>query len=73
VRSRSRTTDAVGKVREGEPSIEPVPGSYVKDIPEFAPWTFQPGESPEGSGRCGSEEFRLAFKCSKALKQIALK
>ena len=34
--------DAVRRVREGEPSIEPVPGSYVKDTLEFAPWTFQP-------------------------------
>lgn len=37
--------DAVRQLREGEPSIEPVPGSYVKDTLEFAPWTFQPGEA----------------------------
>jgi L-seryl-tRNA(Ser) seleniumtransferase len=37
--------DAVRQLREGDSSIEPVPGSYVKDTLEFAPWTFQPGEA----------------------------
>ena len=37
--------DAVLQLREGDPSIEPVPGSYVKDTLEFATWTFQPGEA----------------------------
>ena len=36
--------DAVRQLREGDSSIEPVPGSYVKDTLEFVPWTFQPGE-----------------------------
>jgi hypothetical protein len=37
--------DVVRQLREGEPPIEPVPASYVKDTLEFAPWTFQPGEA----------------------------
>ena len=37
--------EAMRQLREGEPSIEPVPASYVKDTLEFAPWTFQPGEA----------------------------
>ena len=48
--------NAVRQLREGEPSIEPVHGSYVEDTLEFAPWTLlRPKLSPEGSGRCGSE------------------
>jgi len=37
--------EAMRQLREGEPSIEPVPSSYVKDTLEFATWTFQPGEA----------------------------
>lgn len=37
--------EAMRQLREGEPSIEPVPASYVKDTLEFATWMFQPGEA----------------------------
>jgi len=37
--------EAVRQLREGEPSIEPVPASYVKDTLEFATWMMQPGEA----------------------------
>ena len=33
--------EAVRQLRDGEPSIEPVPASYVKDTLEFSTWTFQ--------------------------------
>jgi len=37
--------EAIRQLREGEPSIEPVPASYVKDTLEFATWMFRPGEA----------------------------
>ena len=36
---------AQGKLREGEPSIECVPGSYKKGTLEVAAWTLLPGEA----------------------------
>ncbi len=37
--------EAVRQLRDGAPSIEPVPASYVEDTLEFSTWTFQPGDA----------------------------